>query len=144
MILTIERPSLRQTRHLAYIEDIRYVRGETNFVVDALSRPSVSAIGSASVINYRELSKDQALDAEFTRFRHSTSSTLFDNNLTCRRDTLDRTSQPNFENKFLRAFTDWDTHHIELLSPLLIPDLFGTAWRCKLVPFLFKVISKSN
>ena len=30
-----------------------FVEGETNFVADALSRLSVSAIGSASVINYR-------------------------------------------------------------------------------------------
>ena len=36
-----ERPSLRQTRQLAFIAefttDIRYVKGETNFVADALS-----------------------------------------------------------------------------------------------------------
>ena len=52
MTSAIEHPSLRQTRHLAHIAefttDIRYVKGETNFVADALSRPSVSAIGSAS------------------------------------------------------------------------------------------------
>ena len=89
---TIERLSLRQTRHLAYIAefttDIRYVKGKTNFVAEALSRPYVSAIGSASAINYRELSEDQALDAEFTRSHHSTSSMFdfqliksFDNNL---------------------------------------------------------------
>ena len=83
---------MRQTRHLAFIAElttyIRYVEGETNFVANALSRPSVSAIGSASEINYRELSRDQALDTEFSRFRHSTSCTLnfkllksFDNNL---------------------------------------------------------------
>ena len=48
----------------------------------------MSAIGSVSVINYKELNEDQALDTEFTRLRHSTSSTLnfqllksFDNNL---------------------------------------------------------------
>ena len=35
------------------------MKGETNFVADALSRPSVSAIGGASVINYKELSEDQ-------------------------------------------------------------------------------------
>ena len=43
-----ERPSLRQTRQLAFIAefttDIRYVKGETNFVADALSRPTVSFI----------------------------------------------------------------------------------------------------
>ena len=77
MSSAIGRPSLRQTRHLAYITelttDIRYVQGETIFVADALSRPSVSAIGSASV---------------FTWLRNSTSCTLdfqllisFDNNL---------------------------------------------------------------
>ena len=37
---TTERPSLRHTRHLAFIAefttDIRYVKGETNFVADAL------------------------------------------------------------------------------------------------------------
>ena len=37
--------------------------------------PSVSAIGSASVIIYKELRDDQARDTEFTRLRHSTSST---------------------------------------------------------------------
>ena len=90
MTSVTERPS--QTRHLAFIAEfttyIRYVKGETNFVADARSRPSVSAIRSASAINYKELSEDQALDTEFTRLRHSTSSTLnvkllksFDNNL---------------------------------------------------------------
>ena len=69
-----ERSSLRQTRQ--FITDIRYVKGETNFVADALSRPSVSVIDSTSAINYKELSADQALFAEFTRFRHSTSSTM--------------------------------------------------------------------
>ena len=87
-----ERASLRQTRHLAFIAefttDIRYVKGETNFVADALSRPSVSAINDGPVINYKELSLDQAKDAEFTRLRHSTTSTMnfkllksFDNQL---------------------------------------------------------------
>ena len=52
------------------------MKGKTNFVAAALSRPSVSAIGSPSVINYKELSEDQALDTEFTQLRHSTSSTL--------------------------------------------------------------------
>ena len=52
------------------------MKGETNFVADTLSRPSVSAISSASVINYKELSEDQGLNAEFTQLRHSTSSTL--------------------------------------------------------------------
>ena len=70
MTSVTERPSLRQTRHLAFITEfttyIRYVKGETNFVADALLRPSVSAIGSASTINYKELSEDQALDTEFT------------------------------------------------------------------------------
>ena len=87
-----ESASLRQTRHLAFIAefttDIRYVKGETNFVADALSRPSVSAIDDEPVINYKELSIDQAKDAEFTRLRHSTTSTMnfkllksFDNQL---------------------------------------------------------------
>ena len=64
------------------------MKGETNFVADALSQPSVSVIDSTSAINYKELSADQALDAEFTRLRHSTSSTInfqllksFDNHL---------------------------------------------------------------
>ena len=68
MSSTTERPSLLQTRHMAYIAeftfDIRYVKGETNFVADALSRPSVSAMGGASVIYYEESSEDQALAAE--------------------------------------------------------------------------------
>ena len=48
----------------------------------------MSVIDNTSAINYKELSADQALDAEFTRLRHSTSSTMnfkllksFDNNL---------------------------------------------------------------
>ena len=89
-----ERPSLRQTRQLAFITefttDIRYVKGETNFVANALSRPTVSFIDNTSTINYKDLqiSTDQALDTEFTRLRHSKSSTMnykllksFDNNL---------------------------------------------------------------
>ena len=92
MTSVTERPSLRQTRQLAFIAefttDIRYVKGETNFVADALSRPSVSFIDCTSTIYYKKLSADQALDTEFTRLRHSTSSTMnfqllksFDNNL---------------------------------------------------------------
>ena len=87
-----KRPSLQQTRQLAYIAefttDIRYVKGETNLVADALSRPTVSFIDNTSTINYKELSADQVLDTEFTRLRHSKSSTmnlnyskLSDNNL---------------------------------------------------------------
>ena len=90
MTSVTERPSLRKTRQLAFIAefttDIRYVKGETNFVADALSRPSVSFIDSTSTINYKELRS--GLDTEFTRLRHSTSSTMnfqllksFDNNL---------------------------------------------------------------
>ena len=45
-----------------FTTDIRYVKGETNFVADALSRPSVSFIDNTSSINYNELSADQALD----------------------------------------------------------------------------------
>ena len=75
-----EHPSLQQTRHLAFIAefttDLRYLKGETNFIADALSRPFVSAINSTLAINYKELSADQALDTEFTRLRHSTSSTM--------------------------------------------------------------------
>ena len=80
MALVTERASLRQTRHLTFIAeftaDIRYVNGETNFVADALSRPSVSAIHDGPVIDYKELSLDQAKDAEFTRLRHTTTSTM--------------------------------------------------------------------
>ena len=87
-----ERSSLRQTRQLAFIAefttDIRYVKGETNYVADALSRPTVSFIDNTSTINYKDLSTDQALDTEFTRLQHSKSSTMnfkllksFDNNL---------------------------------------------------------------
>ena len=87
-----ERTPLQQTRQLAFIAEfttaIRYVKGETNFVADALSRPTVSFIHNASTINYKDLSTDQALDTEFTRLRHSKSSTMnfkllksFDNNL---------------------------------------------------------------
>ena len=92
MTSTIDRPSLHQARHLAhkaeFTTDISYVKGETNVVVDALSRPSVSVICSDSLVDYKKLSEDQALDTEFIRLRHSTSSTLnfqllksFDDNL---------------------------------------------------------------
>ena len=64
------------------------MKGETNFVADPLSRPTVSFIDNTSTINYKDLSADQALDTEFTRLRHSKSSTMnfillksFDNNL---------------------------------------------------------------
>ena len=64
------------------------MKGETHFVADTLSRPSVLFIDSTSTINYKDLNADQALDTKFTRLRHSTSSTLnfqllksFDNNL---------------------------------------------------------------
>ena len=54
MTSVTERSSLRQTRHLAFTAefttDIRYVKGETNFFAEALSRLSMSAIGSFSVI----------------------------------------------------------------------------------------------
>ena len=80
MNATTERPSLRQTRHIAYIAefttDIRYVKGETNYVADALSRPSISAVGCSSAINYKSLSEDQANDAEFARLRQSHSGSL--------------------------------------------------------------------
>ena len=92
MASVTERASLRQTRHLAFIAefttDIRYVKGETNFVADALSRRSVSVIDHGPVINYKDLSIDPAQDVEFTRLRHSTTSTMnfkllksFDNQL---------------------------------------------------------------
>ena len=77
---TTERPSLRQTRHLAFIAefttDIRYVKGETNFVADALSRPTVSVIEYDAAINYKDLSRDQASDKELIRLRHSTTSNI--------------------------------------------------------------------
>ena len=77
---TTERPSLRQTRHLAFIAefttDIRYVKGETNFVADALSRPTLSAIEYDAAINYKDLSTDQASDKELIRLRHSTTSNM--------------------------------------------------------------------
>ena len=57
-------------------------------MADALSRPTMSFIDNTSTINYKDLSTDQALDTEFTRLRHSKSSTMnfkllksFDNNL---------------------------------------------------------------
>ena len=40
--------------------DIWYVKKETNFVSDALSRPTISAIDWDAVINYKDLSADQA------------------------------------------------------------------------------------
>ena len=53
-----------------------------------LGPPPVSFTDNTSTINYKDLSTDQALDTEFTRLRHSKSSTMnfkllksFDNNL---------------------------------------------------------------
>ena len=87
---------------------IRYAKGETNSDADTLAGPSVSAIGSASVINYKELSEVQAFDAEFTRLRHLTSSTLdfqllktFDNILV-RCDVWTGHARPNVTAKFRR------------------------------------------
>ena len=109
-----ERASLRQTRHLAFIAefttDIRYVKGKTNFVADALSRPSVSAINDGPVINYKELSIDQAKDEEFTGLRQSTTSTMnfkllksFDNQLIwC--DVSTGHNRPYLTAKFRRNF----------------------------------------
>ena len=64
------------------------LKTKTNFVADALSRPSMSFICSDLLVDYKELGEDQALDTEFIRLRNSTSSTLdfqllksFDNNL---------------------------------------------------------------
>ena len=74
-----ERLSLRRTRQLAFIAeftDKRYVKRETNFVADALSRPTVSFIDNTSTIIYKDLSADQALDTEFTWLRHSKASTM--------------------------------------------------------------------
>ena len=80
MSSTPERLSLRKTRHLAFIAeyttDIRYVKRETDFVAATLSRPTVSAIERDAVINYKDLSADQALDTEFIRLRHSSSSNM--------------------------------------------------------------------
>ena len=63
-----ERASLRQTRHLAFIAefttDIRYVKGETNFVADALSRPSVSAIHDG---DYKEILLDGVVPVRVAR-----------------------------------------------------------------------------
>ena len=77
---TTERSSLRQTRHLAFIAefttDIRYAKGETNFVEDALSRPTVLVIEYDAAINYKDLSKDQASDKELIRLGHSTTSNM--------------------------------------------------------------------
>ena len=78
---TTQRPSLRQTRHLAFIAefttDIRYVKGETNFVADTLSRPTVSASECDVVINDKDLSADlSAVETEFIRLRHSTTSNM--------------------------------------------------------------------
>ena len=74
-----KQSSCHFAKHLAYIAefttDFRYMKGETNFVADALSRPSVSDIDCDSAIkNYKDLSADLALDDEFTRLRHATSS----------------------------------------------------------------------
>ena len=52
------------------------MKGETNFVADALSRPTVSVIEYDAAINYKDLSRDQASDKELIRLRHSTTSNM--------------------------------------------------------------------
>ena len=146
-----ERTSLRQTRHLAFIAefttDIRYVKGETNFVADALSGPSVSAIHDGPVIDYKELSLDQANDAEFTRLRHSTTSTMnfkllksFDNQLIwC--DVSTGHNRPYLTAKFrrkvfsnLQKFTEpterFDHVHVDIVGPLPYADGFRYLLTC--------------
>ena len=84
------------------------MKGETNLVADALSRPTVSAIDYDAAINYKDLSTDQASDTEFIRLRHSTSSNMefrllktFDNVLVwC--DISPGRSRPNVPEKFRR------------------------------------------
>ena len=136
-----ERASLRQTRHIAFIAefttDIRYVKGETNFVTDALSQPSVSAIDDGPVIIYKELSIDQAKDAEFTRLRHSTTSTMnfklpksFDNQLIwC--DVSTGHNRPYLTAKFRRKvfsnLHDLGHQSHRATKPLIKHDLFGMA-----------------
>ena len=86
----------------------RYVKGETNFVADALSRLTVSAIEYDAAINYKDLSNDQASDKEFIRLRHATSWNMefrllktFDNVLVwC--DILTGRSRPYVTEKFRR------------------------------------------
>ena len=68
-----ERPSLRQTRHLAFIAefttDIRYVKGKTNFLADDLSGPTVTAIEYDAAINIRaETVADAFFDGSVARF----------------------------------------------------------------------------
>ena len=88
------------------------MKGETNFVADALSRPTVSAIEYDAVIYYKDLSADQASDKEFIRLRHSTSSNMefrllkvFDNVLVwC--DISTRRSRPYVTEKFRRKVSN--------------------------------------
>ena len=88
MISTTKRQSLCQTSTWPISQSLQQISDRRNIEGETLLRPSISAIGSASVINYKELGEDQALDAEFMRFIHSSSTTLnfkliktFDNNL---------------------------------------------------------------
>ena len=71
-----ERPSLRQSRQLTFIAefttDIRYVKGETNFVADAMSWPSVSVIDSTPGTTLR-------LPGEFTQKYTADAHTNLDN-----------------------------------------------------------------
>ena len=52
------------------------MKGETNFVADALSRPTVSVIEYDAAINYKDLSMDQASDKKLIRLRHSTTTNM--------------------------------------------------------------------
>ena len=81
----------------------------TNFVADALSRPTVSAIEYDAAINYKDLSTNQASDKEFICLRHSTTSNMefrllktFDNVLVwC--DIMTGHSRPYVTEKFRRT-----------------------------------------
>ena len=84
------------------------MKGETNFVADALSRPTVSAIEYVAAINYKNVSTVQASDKKFIRLRHSTSSNMefrllktFDNVLVWYDSSTGR-SRPYLTEKFRR------------------------------------------
>jgi hypothetical protein len=93
-----EKSSPRQFRHLDYIAqfttDVRYIKGEDNNIVDALSR--VEAIGKS--MDHQTLAAVQESDAELRKIATSNTSAL-------REDTLPRPKRENILRRIRRNGT---------------------------------------
>ena len=119
---TTERSSLRQTRHLAYIAefttDIRYVKGKTNFVADALTRhPSHRA--TKPFINSRFVWHGMNID--IANWCRSCTG--------CQTAKVSRHNKPVF-GKFDEPTGRFDHVHVHLVGPLPYSDGFKYLLTC--------------